>query len=287
MTSAGVAGGLPMGSRLDPALRRLGPALRKREVPLAALGVSAMGHALFIGAFLGAVLWGSWNASKTYVVNLVPQVAAIGNPNAPSAPSLPARPPVPLTQRAPEPAREPKATAPREAPREALRLPEPSLPSRSLPSRATSVRPGEKELPPLAGPRPSAQGEKTGESRPAPAASLGLPTGSPTGAGALTLDVSDFPYAWYLRQVLQKVSVQWQRQNQIKEPDQKPIVWVEIQRDGSIQTPRIDKSSGNALYDQAALRAVMEASPFPPLPEDWSKPSLRVKFRFELLRGAG
>ncbi|HLQ23906.1 MAG TPA: TonB family protein, partial [Gemmatimonadales bacterium] len=189
-------------------------------------------------------------------------------------------------QRAPEPAPRPKETAPREAPRETPQLPEPSLPTPSLPSRATAVRPGEKELPPLGGGRPSVRGEKTGESRPAPPASLGLPSGSPSGAGALTLDVSDFPYAWYLRQVLQKVSIQWQKQNQVKEPDQKPIVWVEIQRDGSIQMPKIDKSSGNALYDQAALRAVLEASPFPPLPDDWSKPSLRVKFRFEL-RGAG
>jgi TonB family protein len=277
MMSASVAGGLSMGSRLDPALRRLGPALRQREVPLAALGVSAMGHALFIAGFLGAVLWGGWNTSKTYVVNLVPTVAAVGNPNAPAA-SLPTRPTVPLAQRAPEPAPQPKETAPREAPRETPQLPEPSLPTPSLPSRATTIRPGEKELPPLGG---------APASRPAPTASLGLRTGSPSGAGALTLDVSDFPYAWYLRQVLQKVSVQWQKQNQVKEPDQKPIVWVEIQRDGSIQMPKIDKSSGNALYDQAALRAVLEASPFPPLPEDWSKPSLRVKFRFELLRGAG
>ena len=285
MMSASVAGGLSMGSRLDPALRRLGPALRQREVPLAALGVSAMGHALFVAGFLGAVLWGGWNTSKTYVVNLVPTVAAVGNPNAPAAP-LPTRPTVPLAQRAPEPAPRPKETTPREAPREAPQLPEPSLPTPSLPSRATAVRPGEKELPPLGGGRPSVRGEKTGESRPAPPASLGLPSGSPSGAGALTLDVSDFPYAWYLRQVLQKVSIQWQKQNQVKEPDQKPIVWVEIQRDGSIQMPKIDKSSGNALYDQAALRAVLEASPFPPLPDDWSKPSLRVKFRFEL-RGAG
>jgi protein TonB len=286
MMSASVAGGLSMGSRLDPALRRLGPALRKREVPLAALGVSAMGHVLFIAGFLGAVLWGGWNTSKTYVVNLVPAVAAVGNPNAPTA-SLPTRSTVPLAQRSPEPVPQPKETAPREAPREAPQLPESSLPAPSLPSRATTIRPGEKELPPLGGARPSVRGEKTGESRPAPTASLGLPSGSPTGAGALTLDVSDFPYAWYLRQVLQKVSVQWQKQNQVREPDQKPIVWVEIQRDGSIHMPKIDKSSGNALYDQAALRAVLEASPFPPLPEDWSKPSLRVKFRFELLRGAG
>jgi protein TonB len=271
MTSVSVAGGWSMGSRLDPALRRLGPALRQRDLPLAALGVSAMGHAVLLLAFLGAVLWGGWNTSKTYVVNLVPAVAAIGNPNAPAGPSLPIRSAVPLAQRAPEPVPEPKETTAREAPR----LPEPALPNQRLPSRATTVRPGEKELPPLGAPAPS---------RPAPSASLGQATGSASGVGALTLDVSDFPYAWYLRQVLQKVEVQWQRQNQAKEPDQKPEVFVEIQRNGSIRTPTIAKSSGNAVYDQAALRAVVEASPFPPLPQEWSKSSLTIRFKFDLKR---
>jgi protein TonB len=125
------------------------------------------------------------------------------------------------------------------------------------------------------------------ESRPAPSATQGLPTGSPAGVGALSLDVSDFPYAWYLRQVLQKVQGEWQRQNRTAEPDQKPLVWVEIQRDGSIRIPRVEQSSGNALYDQAALRAVIDASPFPPLPQDWSRPSLRVMFRFDLMRDRG
>jgi protein TonB len=100
--------------------------------------------------------------------------------------------------------------------------------------------------------------------------------------GALTLDATDFPYAWYLRQLLQKVQGEWQRQNQMNEPNQKPLVLVEIQRDGSIRTPKIEQTSGNNLYDQAALRAVVEASPFPPLPQDWPKSSLRVLFRFDL-----
>ncbi|MEK7839463.1 MAG: energy transducer TonB, partial [candidate division NC10 bacterium] len=117
---------------------------------------------------------------------------------------------------------------------------------------------------------------------PAPPPPLGQTTGSVSGTGALTLDVSDFPHAWYLRQVLQKVEERWQKQGQTSEPSQKPLVLVEIQRDGSIRAPKIEKSSGNAFYDQAALRAIADASPFPPLPQEWSKPSLRVLFRFEL-----
>ena len=101
----------------------------------------------------------------------------------------------------------------------------------------------------------------------------------------MTLDVTDFPHAWYLRQVLQKVEERWQTQNRPNEPEQKPRIYVEIHRDGSIAPPRIEQSSGSSFYDRAALRAISEASPFPPLPADWSKPALRVLFNFELKHG--
>jgi protein TonB len=259
---------------------------------MAAIGISVIGHVLFFVILGGALMWSSWNRPKTYVVNLVPAVAAVGAPSAPPAPSLPVRAPAPAPpSRAPAPEPAPRETASREP----ARLPEPSWATPRLPARPAVARPGEKEQPPLGAPRlaratPAARPEKVDkpvESRPAPSATTGQPTGSPAGVGALSLDASDFPYAWYLRQILQKVQGQWQRQNRMNEPEQKPFVLVEIERDGSVRPPRIEQSSGNQLYDQAALRAVVDASPFPPLPHDWSRPSLRVIFRFDLTRERG
>jgi periplasmic protein TonB len=135
--------------------------------------------------------------------------------------------------------------------------------------------------------RPSDRHGKTAAepaSRPS-AATLGQATGSIAGQGALTLNATDFPYAWYLRQVLQKVEERWQTQSRANEPTQKPRIYVEIRRDGSIAPPRIDQSSGSSFYDRAALRAITEASPFPPLPAEWDHPSLRVLFNFDLKRG--
>lgn len=279
-----------LGPLPDPGLRRPGPALRRQRLPLAAIGFSTALHVVVFGGMAAFVMWGGWRTEKVQVVNLVPMVAAVGTQNAPVAPTLPARPQAPVAPRAPEPEPEPKATtAPREAPkREAPSLPTPSLPTaRPLPPRATLPRPGEKELPSLATPPPGTpKGEKSAESaRPPEAASLGAPTGSVTGSGALTLDVGDFPHAWYLRQVLQKVEQEWQRQNQPSDPQQKPQIYVEILRDGTIKPPAIHKTSGNAFYDNAALRAVMGAGPFPKLPDDWTKPSLRILFTFDLRRG--
>jgi hypothetical protein len=112
-----------------------------------------------------------------------------------------------------------------------------------------------------------------------------MPEPPKTPRGVRTLEATDFPDAWYLRQVLAKVQDAWQRQGPVAEPPQKPLVMVEIQRDGSFAMPRIEKSSGNAFYDP--LRAVMDARPFPRLPDTWSKPSLRVMFTFDQERSRG
>ena len=295
-----VAGRLPVRPRLSHAAsrRRLVPpsAPGPLRLPLGGLAVSAIVHALIVVALSVTLVWTTQDATqKLYVVNLIPAVAAVGVPTASSTASIPTRAVAPAPA-ARVPAPEPVAPEPL-PPRRPARLPEPSLSSPQLPapSRPALPKAGEKELPSLASPRlattaPTTRPDKTdkaAETRPAPSATLGLPTGSAAGMGAQSMDASDFPYAWYLRQVLQKVQGQWQRQNRANEPDQKPLVLVEIQRDGSIRAPRIEQSSGNMAYDQAALRAVMDASPFPPLPQDWSKPSLRVMFRFDLIPARG
>ena len=285
MMSASVAGGLSVRSRFDPALRRRRPAAPvEGRLPLAGIVVSLMGHTLVLAVLSAVVIWNGWHASRVHVVNLVPTIAAVGRPSAPPTPSLPATPTAPVQPRTPDPVPEPREM-PTRAP---AKLPEPSRAAQSRkPALPALPRPGERELPPLSTPTVAHRTERPAmESRPAPGptASLGRPTGSVAGAGALSLDVSDFPYAWYLRQILQKVQGEWQRQNRANEPDQKPLVFVEIQRDGSIRMPKIEQSSGNSLYDQAALRAIVQASPFPPLPQDWTKPSLRVMFRFDLER---
>jgi protein TonB len=289
MMSTSVAGRYAARSRVDPVGRRQRAVVQPNRLPLGALGLSALGHGVFVLMVVGVIMMNGWQRpSKVYVVNLSPAIAAVGTPQAPApSPSMPARPAPPLPSRAPTPAPTPE---PRErALREPPRLPEPSLPKPSLPSRPALVRPGEKELPSLAAPPAPAPRivekpdriEKPVESRPAPAAARGLPTGSPSGVGVRSLDASDFPYAWYLRQVNQKIQFAWERQNQLKEPSQRPSVIFEIQRDGSIGLPKIDQSSGNPLYDQAALRAIVEASPFPPLPQGWPKSSLVIGMSFE------
>jgi len=62
------------------------------------------------------------------------------------------------------------------------------------------------------------------------------------------------------------------------------IVTFEIQRSGQVRNVRVEQSSGNVGADYSAQRAVMEASPFPPLPAAYSGSSATIEFWFTLRR---
>jgi protein TonB len=110
---------------------------------------------------------------------------------------------------------------------------------------------------------------------------LGRPDATVPTTGSISLDVADFPFTYYLRQIQAKISERWTPPRAAAAGGERAIILFEIGRDGTIREPKVERESGNALYDQSALRAVMEASPFPPLPPEFKAPSLRVHFGFE------
>ena len=62
------------------------------------------------------------------------------------------------------------------------------------------------------------------------------------------------------------------------------IASFEIKRDGTISAPKIVQTSGVATLDFSVRRAILEASPFPPLPSEFTRSSATVEFVFELKR---
>jgi TonB family protein len=265
----------------------IGPALGRLRLPLGPTFVSAILHVILLGVVIfGASMWSDRRTQPVYVV-LAPATAAIGSPKGVTMP------PPPKVEDAPAPNPAPPAELPR---REVARdLPSRDLSARDLPSRdsiglpdrnspppsaPTRRRPEEKELPKVASstptPTPTAAPARRESSAPPPPP-LGAATGSASGAGPLTLNVSDFPYAYYLRQVTEKIREKW---NGRAIPGSQPIVVFEIRRDGRLNVAAIEKSSGNTAYDQVALRALNDAGPFPPLPDDFKKPVLRIGLQF-------
>jgi TonB family protein len=223
-------------------------------------------------------------------------------------PPPPPPPPPPRPSRAPEvaralPPRPDELALPRRAEREAPvletsaareRLERTPLPPRPpVPSTAPPVAPAPAP-PPVARPvEPVPAPRATPPPAPAPSppavasrpalepVRLGRPDAGTAATGSLSLDVSDFPFTYYLRQIQAKISDRWSPPRATAAGGERAVVMFEIGRDGQIKEPRLERESGNALYDQSALRAVVEASPFPPLPAEFKAPSLRVHFGFE------
>ena len=275
----------------------IGPALGRIRLPLGPAVVSAILHVVLLAIVVfSASMWSDKRTKPVYVV-LAPATAAIGSPKGVTMPPRVEEPPAPQAAPQPAPPAPPAELPRREAPRD---LPARDLPSRDLPPSRDAValpdrtsparaparlRPAEKELPTLPNTQPTPTPTPTPTSAPArreasaapPPQPLGAATGSASGAGPLTLNVSDFPYAYYIRQVAEKIRAQW---NGKAIPGQQPAVIFEIRRDGRLSLAAIDKSSGNAYYDQVALRAINDAGPFPPLPEEFKKPMLRIGLQF-------
>jgi TonB family protein len=116
---------------------------------------------------------------------------------------------------------------------------------------------------------------------------LGRPNAPSTSTGSIAVDASDFPFTYYLRLIQSKIGERWSPPRAAAAGGERVVVLFEIQRDGQIREPSVERSSGNTLYDQSALRAVTEASPFPPLPPEFKASSLRVHFGFEFQPGQG
>ena len=281
----GAAGLLLMAPRMR---HRTGPALRGGPLPVTATMLSVVTHGLIAaGIVFSAAAWTA-RQPKTYVVNLVPAVAAVGTPQ-PPRPTLPPRAEETPPQAPPRPTELPERPQPRAAvpdlPARPPSLPDRSLPDRSLPDRtlppraAGLPRASEKELPQVASsaPTPSAPVRELPQAptRPteAPPPPVGRPSGSAQGTGAVTVNVSDFPFAYYLAAVQRKITEHWEGRAL---QGRQPVAVFSIARDGRISGLAIEKTSGNHYYDQAALRAISEAVPFPPLPAEFPDSALRI-----------
>jgi TonB family protein len=107
----------------------------------------------------------------------------------------------------------------------------------------------------------------------------GAPTGSSQGTSAFGssiagLDNPDFRFGYYLDTLLSAIDAKW-----VRPPlgdGVQAIISFRIERDGSLSDLQVAESSGYNSFDLAALRAVQNASPFPPLPRAYRHDSLGV-----------
>ncbi len=103
------------------------------------------------------------------------------------------------------------------------------------------------------------------------------------GGGGVRLDVREFPFSYYLAALRSRIQSNWEPPYQAARSSisRKALIYFKIQRNGEISDVVIENSSGDRLFDQAALRAVTLANPLPPLPFDFPERALGVHFEFE------
>ena len=111
-----------------------------------------------------------------------------------------------------------------------------------------------------------------------------MPGSGRIGTGANTTLGTRF--AGYAQQIQQLVAQKWHTGDVAASVQTAPVVIAsfDLMRDGSIRNPRIIQRSGISALDYSAQRAILEASPFPPIPPGFDKDSAHVEFTFELKR---
>jgi len=93
-------------------------------------------------------------------------------------------------------------------------------------------------------------------------------------------------FAGYAQQIQQLVAQKWHTSDVDARVQTAPevIATFDLMRDGRIRNLKILQPSGISSLDYSIQRAILEASPFPPIPPGFDRDSARVEFWFELKR---
>lgn len=93
----------------------------------------------------------------------------------------------------------------------------------------------------------------------------------------------EFPYAYYLQRIQDKIQINWFPGSVDPGPDNvlQTLVYFQIFRNGKISTVTVRQSSGQRAFDLIAVRAVANAADFPPLPDEYDGEYLGINLLFE------
>jgi TonB family protein len=86
----------------------------------------------------------------------------------------------------------------------------------------------------------------------------------------------------YYGQIWAKIKSSWTiPENLLKESvDLETIIVIIVEKEGKVQKSWFEKKSGNAIYDQMAMRAIIKADPLPHIPKELNQERLEIGIRF-------
>lgn len=226
----------------DPVADVLAQRARIGSGAAAAVAVSLLAHAMLSAL----AIWAAWHHTE-------PQAPVVMNIRF----AKPAAVPVAAAPLIAKPTPAPVVSKPVEAPKPVAK---PVLPSPFGKSTKKATPPA---------PVPAA---------PAAPATTSQPEIAVGGTGVTALEGGDFPYTVYIDRMKNLIGSRWLRPQVANVTT--ATVHFTIDRDGSIRDATVEMASGNGTFDRAALRAVLESSPLPPLPFGYSGTYLGVHLTF-------
>jgi protein TonB len=169
--------------------------------------------------------------------------------------------------------------APKPEPKKQVKEPEP----KAIPMKSRVVeRQPRQQAPQRYRPYPPAPNQVFSSTAPAAVTPMFQKPGA-GGVGVGPNSVFGNKFGAYADLVVKRVTEKWQTSG-MAGAHAAPIVIVtfDILRDGSIRNSQIAQRSGNSTLDYSALRAVMDAAPFPPLPPAYERNEANVELHFQL-----
>jgi TonB family protein len=146
----------------------------------------------------------------------------------------------------------------------------------SLPALRTSVRSLPRRV--LSGQNKKAE---TAPDQPAETTATVSGPALPPGLRIVTTEEGALEGSYYLGLIVAKIGRYWQNPGFGSLGPVRAQVYFKLDQYGAVQEVKMEEPSGQALFDQAALRAVFQARHFPPLPPELDTGSLGVHFEFE------
>lgn len=227
---------------------------------------SLSAHGVIFGVALLAANRGAKEPEQVYRIDFLASSPAIMNRQAPAEQPA-AAPPAPLpapTYAKPEKQKDPDSFNLK--PSFLSKLPRPTFLAAARPDKTPPAAPARATAPAAPATSAAASGATAG-------------TGPSDGLGAVSADMPDFPYPWYLTLLRQKIWDQWSSRMPPGTLD--CLVQFSVLRDGSITDVRIEESSGDSSFDYAAAGSVRGAVPLPPLPPQFKERFLKVHIQFK------
>jgi len=226
----------------------VGEVLAQRRALDRGAGAGVALSLLLHGAITGAAVWGALRqpheeALKTVEIQFAKMPAPAPAPVAEAPKAVPAPVPVPV----PVPIQKPS------------------------PPKSVPLSPFGKST------KPGAEHPATPQPRNPATPSIAAPEIATGGTGAVV--EGDFPYTIYIDRMRTLIGQHWYRP-QTAAGVAATVSFV-IDRDGGIRDVVAESESGNTSFDLAARRAVLEASPLPPLPFGYGGTFLRVHLTFK------